>query len=50
MPIVESKDDFGKYFQFGKHGTKYYYFSEKGRKSAYKSCLKQARAIKANTV
>ncbi len=47
MPIHESKDRDGYYFQWGNHGKKYYYnpYNQKSRAIAYNKSLRQARAI-----
>jgi hypothetical protein len=47
MPIHESKDSNGYYFQWGYHGKKYYYSPtiKQSRINAYNKSLRQARAI-----
>ena len=37
---------YNKYFQFGKHGHKYYYTNNNNKKNAYEKSLNQMRAIK----
>ena len=44
MPIYNNK--ISKYYQFGKHGHKYYYTNNENKKIAYEKCLNQMRAIK----
>lgn len=46
MPIHLRADSKGYYYQYGNHGKKYYFKSEKGRESAYRKAHRQAIAIK----
>ncbi len=49
MPIYQRKDKYGKYYQFGSRGKKYYFGScSKSKKRAYNKALRQGRAIKAS--
>ena len=43
MPIYNNK--VSKYFQFGKHGHKYYYTNNENKKNTYKKFLNQMRDI-----
>ena len=47
MPIRDSVDEKGSYFQWGEHGKKYYYESKnpKSKQTARKKAWKQSRAI-----
>lgn len=46
MPIHNMQDLFGRYYQYGHSGKKYYYtIDPKSEKLAYKKALKQAKAI-----
>ncbi len=50
MPIIESQDDTGPYYQFGATGKRYYYnpASTRSRKEALKKCKAQMRAVEAS--
>lgn len=48
MPVHESKDRIGMYFQWGHHGKKYYYQTNEGRINAYRKALRQGQAAHAN--
>ena len=45
MPIHEGTDSLGKYYQYGGHGKRYYFFDNKSKKEAYTKAKKQAAAI-----
>lgn len=47
MPIINSKDNKGYFYQFGLTGKKYYYspVNKESQIKAYNKCLKQSRAI-----
>ena len=47
MPISQKTDRTGTYFQYGKHGKKYYYTTgnKKSREAAYNKAIKQMIAI-----
>jgi len=45
MPIRESSDRLGDFFQYGHSGKKYYYRTPRERFIAYQKCLQQTRAI-----
>lgn len=48
MPVNKKKDARGPYYQWGNHGTKYYYIPHNivSRKAAYDKASKQGFAIK----
>lgn len=45
MPIKQSFDKRGKYYQFGDSGKKYYFNTERGRKMAYEKAQIHGQAI-----
>lgn len=47
MPVICSEDSKGKYCKWGSKGKKYYFNTERGKKSAEKKALEQGKAIKA---
>ncbi len=46
MPIHNLQNQYGRYFQYGNSGKKYYYtIDPKSKKLAYKKVIKQMKAI-----
>ncbi len=48
MPIYERIDKKGHYYQYGNHGSRYYFNSKTSRSTAYKKAVKQAAAVHAS--
>ena len=49
MPIYERQDNFGRYYQYGNHGAKYYFISSQASQQlAYRKAVRQAQAIHSN--
>ena len=49
MPIATRRDKHGFYFQYGTHGSKYYFnpLNRRSLKTAYTKALRQTKAIHA---
>lgn len=48
MPIFRRHDRYGWYYQYGQHGTRYYFNSARSERIAWNKCVKQTRAIHAS--
>lgn len=46
MPITLGQDLKGYFYQYGTHGKKYYFFTERGKQIAYTKAKKQGIAIR----
>lgn len=48
MPVRLKHNEKGYYYQYGNHGTKYYFVTNRGRIIALNKAIKQAKAIHAS--